>query len=109
MEFRDRHTDKREAATIRSLIRRALPGETEVLGGLYFLPASSNDSPPPPVWVAPAVIGQVASRCSLGLAFVSPSPLKERGTKGVRLLNNPIPLPRGRGASPLFEGAKPLQ
>jgi len=35
---------------------------------------------------------------------VSPSPLKERGIKGVRLINNPFPLVRGREATPLFEG-----
>jgi len=36
------------------------------------------------------------------------SPSKERGIAGVRLINNPFPLIRGREASPLFEGAKPL-
>ena len=41
--------------------RRALPGETEVLGGFAFRPSLSF-KPPPPVWVASAVIGQVASR-----------------------------------------------
>jgi len=42
---------------VSSEVRRALPGETEVLGGLYFLPTSLNDLPPPPVWAASAVIG----------------------------------------------------
>jgi len=27
----------------------------------------------------------------------SPSPSKERGTKGVRLINNPLPLGKGKG------------
>jgi len=41
--------------------RRALPGETEVQG-FYVFPTSLNILPPPPVWVASTVIGQVASR-----------------------------------------------
>jgi len=45
--------------------RRALPGETEVLEVLRLAP-SLNFNPPPPVWVASAVIGQVASRRQLG-------------------------------------------
>ena len=45
------------------LVRRALPGETEVLGGVMaFFPTSLNIEPLPPVWVASAVIGQAASR-----------------------------------------------
>jgi len=36
-----------------------LPGKTEVLP---FLPTGLNTLPPPPVWVASAVIGEVASR-----------------------------------------------
>jgi len=31
----------------------------------------------------------------------SPSPLKERGTNGVRLINNLFPLVRGRDGKPL--------
>jgi len=44
------------------LSKRALLGETEVLAVLNFLPTSLNVEPPPPMWVASAVIGQVASR-----------------------------------------------
>ena len=44
---------------------RALPGETEVPGVFYsFLPTGLNFLSPPPVWIASAVIGQVASRLS---------------------------------------------
>ena len=32
------------------------------------------------------------------LTGLSPSPSKERGTTGVRLIKNPFPLVRGRGA-----------
>jgi uncharacterized OB-fold protein len=42
----------------------APPGETEVPGVLPFRPTGLNTLPPPPVWVASAVIGQVASRLS---------------------------------------------
>ena len=45
--------------------RRALSGETEVLGVLFFSLTSLNVIPPPPVWLASAVIGQVASRLRL--------------------------------------------
>ena len=41
---------------------RALPGETEVPVVLNFFPTGLNLFLPPPVWVASAVIGQVASR-----------------------------------------------
>jgi hypothetical protein len=44
--------------------------------------------------------------CHLVNGLLSPPLLpKERGIKGVRLINNLFPLPRGREASPLFEGA----
>ena len=46
-----------------NLAGRALPGETGVLGLLLFH-TSLNDLPPPPMWIAPAVIGQVATRPS---------------------------------------------
>jgi len=49
--------------------RRALLGETEVLGLLRLLLASLNIFSPPPVWVASAVIGQVASRLPIKKEF----------------------------------------
>ena len=42
--------------------RRALPGETEVLGWLLRFSPGLNFESPPPVWAASAVIGQVVSR-----------------------------------------------
>jgi len=46
----------------------------------------------------------------MGFTTPSPSPSKERGTPGVRLINYPPPpLVRGREAVPLFEGVPPLQ